>query len=60
MSEKRIRCRKTKEKTKHEEKGRTRRQDREKGHGECGRRNSVWEDTSAPAREAGSACGDWM
>lgn len=57
MPEKRIRCRKIKERT--DVKDGTRREDKEKGHGEC-RRNSVWRDRSASTREAGSACGDWM
>lgn len=50
MLEKIIRCRKIK--NRHEEKDRIRREDREKGCGERRRRNSVWGDTSASAREA--------
>lgn len=57
MLEKRVSCKKIKERT-----GIKRRTERvrraEKGHGECGRRNSVWGDVLAPAWEARSACGD--
>lgn len=51
MLKKRIRCRKIK--NRHEEKDRTRREDRKKGCGERRKRNSVWEDISASVREAG-------